>query len=402
MAQFSYRALRADGSISHGRVEAADEAAALLGLRREGARPISVTAMAPARSGKPRANARSRAASIALVAELAVLLNAGLPLERALALAVGHATDPHFARLFAEMLAEVREGLPLSQAMARRPALFSPAASAMAEAGEAGGQLGQALARLARMLEAAEDLRRMVGNAMIYPVALAVISLGVILLMLLFVIPQFESLFGQQQDALPLASRLVLGASRFVREWGWWLLGGGILAILALQQWMRHPAARRGFDGMVLSLPHLGQLVRHAQIARFSRTLGVLVAGQVALPKALALARRTVSNSVLGAAIEQVADGLRQGGGLAQPLAASGALPDIAIGFLRTGEETSQLGPMLSRLADVLDRDVKLMLERLVRIATPAITILLGASVAAIIASIMSAIIGFNELAIAS
>ena len=301
-----------------------------------------------------------------------------------------------------QVLVDVREGVPLSQAIARRPTLFSPATAAMTEAGEANGALAAALRRLAAMLESAEELRRTIGTAMIYPAALAIIAVGVILLMLLFVVPQFESLFGQAQDKLPAASRMVMQASRLLRDCGLWLLLGLVLAGLGARQALRQPAVALLRDRLALRTPQLGKLVQYIECARFARTLGALVEGNVALPNALRLARRTVNNRVIGDAIAGVAEGVREGGGLAAPLAATGVLPRVAIGLVRTGEETSQLGPMLLRLADILDRDVRVILQRLIGIATPLITIILGATVAAIIASIMSAIIGFNDLAISS
>jgi general secretion pathway protein F len=401
-ARFSYRAVLADGSVGTGLVEATDVAAATASLRRSGARPIAVVpAPAAPAAGKLKPGAKSRAAVISLIGELAVLLNAGLPLDRSLGLAISNVDDKVIASQFGEMLAEVREGAPLSQAMARRPELFSPAAAAMTEAGEANGALGAALTRLAAMLEGAEDLRRLLVTSSIYPIALLIISVGVILLMLLFVVPQFESLFAQARGELPAASQFVMGASRFVRDWGWFLLGGLVALVLLLRQALAQPATKRQLDRLVLRIPRVGTLVRYVDTARFARTLGVLIEGNVALPAALAMARRTVGNAEIGEALDKVAAGVREGGGLAGPLAQAGVLPRIALGFLRTGEETSQLGPMLARLADVLDRDVKIMLQRLIGVATPIITIVLGATVAGIIASIMSAIIGFNDLAIA-
>lgn len=400
-ARFTYRAVMADGSLATGELTAPDEAAAMLALRGKGARPIQVQREAQAApAARRRSTTRSRAAAVALTGDLAVLLKAGLPIDRALALAIGNVEDKAMAAQFGAMLAEVREGAALSQAMARRPALFPPAAAALAEAGEASGALADAMTRLADMLERAAELRRTVSSAMIYPVSLALIAIGVILLMLLFVVPQFESLFGQAQDRLPAASLAVMAASRFLREWGLGLLAGLIMAGLAAKGMLARPAARGALDRLVLALPRIGALVRNLEAARFARTLGALVQGNVPLPAALAMARRTVANSAIGDAIGRVADGLREGGGLAAPLAEARVLPPIAIGFLRTGEESSQLGPMLLRLAEVLDRDVRIGLERLIATLTPLITILLGASVAAIIAAIMSAILGFNELAI--
>lgn len=397
--RFAFRAVQADGSIAEGEIAAMDKAAALAALRAKGARPIRlVPQTAPAARHRMRTR-RGRQAAARLAGELAVLLGAGLPLDRALALAIANVDEAAAAQQFAEILGQVREGTPLSQAMRASPLLFPPVAAAMVEAGEANGDPGTALDRLARMLESAEDLRRLIGTAMIYPAALTIVASGVILLMLLYVVPQFETLFASAPGQLPAASRAALAASHALREWGWLMLAMTVAAGLAMRGALRRPEARRRLDALVLRLPQAGDLVRMAETARFAATLGALTEGNVPLPHALVLARRTVVNTRIGDAIEQVAEGVRKGGTLAAPLAQSGVLPPIASGFLRTGEETSRLGPMLARLAEVLERDLRIRIQRLVGILAPAITVLLGATVAAIIAAIMSAIIGFNDLA---
>ncbi len=155
------------------------------------------------------------------------------------------------------------------------------------------------------------------------------------------------------------------------------------------------------FDRVVLDLPQIGLLIRHIETVRFARSLGALIEGGVPLPNALALARRTLTNRHMRAGIGEVADIVRQGGGLAAPLAERRVLPGMALSFIRTGEETSQLGPMLARLSTVLDRDVKARLERVIAVATPVVVVALGALVAGMVASILSAILGFNDLAVA-
>ena len=314
--------------------------------------------------------------------------------------AVDVVEDKPTAAQLGELLAAVREGKPLSRAMADRPALFSPTAAAMAEAGEANGRLGDALARLATMLEQAAELRRLVGTSMIYPIALLVIAVGVVLMMLLFVVPQFENLFANATVKLPAASRAVMAASQFVRRDGLWLLGGAVAAGFGLRLALRQAAARRRVDALLLRVPQVGELIRRVDAARFSHTMGALLEGGVPLPTALLLGQRTVGNGVIAAALGEIAMRVKEGGSLTTRLAAANVFPRLAIGFVRTGEETSQLGPMLSRLAEVLDRDVKVRLQRLIAILTPVITVVLGATVAAIIAAIMSAILGFNDLAV--
>ena len=398
MAHFRYRAVRRDGSAVSGEVDAPDRDEAIANLRRTGATPLSVVPAPAAKVARP-GRAKGGAAAT-MVGELAVLLNAGLQLDRALALAIENVEDAAIAQRLTVILQDVREGAPLSRALAKAPDLLSPAAIAMAEAGEANGRLGEALARLAQSLEREAELRRLVSSAMIYPIALLVIAVGVVLLMLLFVVPQFESLFATSTQELPTATVIVMGASRWLRENGLVLLLMLIGAGFGVRVMLRNSGVRLGLDKALLATPQLGELLRRIETARFARTLGSLIESEVPVPAALALAQRTIGNRVIGGAIAVVADGVKEGGGLTAPLAASGALPRIAIGFLRTGEETSQLGLMLTRLADVVDRDVKLRVERLIGILTPAITVVLGATVASIIAAIMSAILGFNELAV--
>lgn len=395
---FRYRAIRPDGSTVAGEIAVSSRDEAIARIRAGGAAPVALDPIAT--TTVPRATARASAISRALIGELAVLLRAGLPLDRALALAIDNIEDRAAGEAMAVLLSAVREGAPLSRAMLDNPALFSPAEAAMAEAGEAGGRLAEALERLAMMLEQAAELRRMVATAMIYPAALLVIAVGVIAMMLLFVVPQFDHLLSGNQVELPAATQAVIGASRWLRADGLWALAGLVMAIFALRQALTRPGMRARIDTQLLRLPLLGELLRRIDTARFAHTLSALLDGGVALPTALGLAQRTVANAAIAGAISRVAEGLREGGGLAAPLAASGVLPRMALAFVRTGEETSELGLMLSRLGLVLDRDVRTRLERLVALLTPTITVVLGALVAGIIASIMSAILGFNDLAV--
>lgn len=402
MPAFQYRTIMPDGSAQRGSLDAPDLHHAITALRATGGMLVDVQPLHA--SSQPKAikqNAASSAAVALLVSELAVLLKAGLPLDRALGLAIDNIEPASLAIQFAPLLKAVREGQSLSSALAKTPGLVSSAAVAMTEAGEAGGNLAEALTRLAEMLERAAELRRLVITSMIYPIALLVISVGVVLLMLLLVVPQFEALMSKNAAQLPAASQAVLWASSALRA-NWALLGMSLIGIgVGFRFLIARPSVRIGFDRFILGVPQLGALIQRLDTARFARTLGALVEGQVSLPSAVILAQRTIKNTHMNAAMSKIADGIREGDGLAGPLAAARILPDLAIGFVRTGEESSQLGMMLSRLADVLDRDVRVRLTRLVAILTPLITVILGGSVAGIIAAIMSAILGFNELAVA-
>lgn len=398
VAAFRYRAIRPDGTRVSGEVVGAGRDDALARIRAGGAAPLHLTPISATSPKRPPL--RARAISRALISELAVLLRAGLPLDRALALAIDNIEDSTAAQAMIALLSAVREGAPLSRAMLDNPGLFSPAEAAMTEAGEAGGRLAEALERLSVMLEQAAELRRMVSTALIYPCALLVIAVGVIAMMLLFVVPQFDRLLTGSNAQLPGTSMAVILASRWLQANGLWALLALGVAGFALAKALSRPGMRAAIDAQMLRLPLLGELIRRIDTAGFAHTLSALLDGGVPLPNALLLAQRTIGNSVIAGAIGKVAEGLREGGGLAAPLAASGVLPRMALAFVRTGEETSELGLMLSRLGLVLDRDVRTRLERMLVLLTPTITVVLGAAVAGIITSIMAAILGFNDLAV--
>jgi len=401
MAGFAYRAIDRTGQSSRGEVQAHNRAEALSAIRGLGVTPLDlVEVKAAARPSRSVGGGRAKTEVTKALGELGVLLNAGLPLDRSLTLCVENIEHPAVAAEFKALLTTIRQGTPLSRGMADRPELFPPSAQAIIEAGEANGRLGEALTRVARMFAQAEEMRRLVVGAMIYPAALLLLAVAVILMMLLYVVPQFESLFATAQDRLPASSVALMAASRLLRQHGLAIAGVIAVLIFSARQVLRQPGVAFARDRLMLRLPQMGMLIRYLDAARLARTLGGLVEGGVPLPQALAMSCRAIGNRTIAAAVSGVAAQVKEGGSLTARLAATGALPRMAIGFIRTGEETSQLGMMLERLAEVLERDVTLRIQRLIAVVTPLITVLLGGAVAAIIASIMTAILGFNDLAV--
>lgn len=404
MASFRYRAATTLGEMRSGALAAGSHAEALEQIRRLGLTPIEAveTKEATGAAAKGRPNAAGRQAIANAIGELSVLLGAGLTLDRALVVCGENVRTPQLKAVFASLHQRVKEGAPLSRAMAEEGPVFPPMASAMAEAGEANGRLDQSLARLAETLDRSEALRQTIVSSMVYPALLLTVATSVILVMLLVVVPQFEDLFSDSQAKLPFATRMVMGASHAVRHFGW--LGLLVIVVLgvAIWRWLKRPEVKLAFDRVLLGLPALGALATEMETARFARVLGSLVDGGVPLPQALSISQRSFTNSHLAQAVGRVAAGLKEGAGLSGPLSATGLFPPMALSFLRTGEETAQLGLMLGRLADVLDRQVRNSVQRMIAILTPAITVIMGAIVATVIASIMSAILGFNDLALAS
>jgi len=403
MATYRYRAATAGGQLKTGVLEGNSQADAIERIKRLGLMPIeTVETSAKKVSAEKtlRLNTAARRGIVNAVSELSVLLNAGLPLDRALAVVVENLNRPAVKQTFAKLRDRVRHGASLARAMTESNGAFSPMAAAMAEAGEASGKLDDSLGRLAETMERAETLRQTIVSSMVYPIMLVIIATGVILVMLLFVVPQFEDLFTDAGAKLPTMTLLVMAASHGVKDYGLIGLGFAAIAVFLFWRWVQQPTVRRMVDRQILKMPVIGSIVRNAETARFARTLGSLLDGGVPLSSALAIAQRSLANMHMHDAVERVSTGLRQGGGLSTPLAQTGLFPPMALSFLRTGEETAQLGLMLSRLADVLDRDVRNQIQRVIAVMTPAITVLMGALVATVIASIMSAILGFNDLAV--
>jgi general secretion pathway protein F len=403
MPVYSYRAITPAGAVHVGTLERPSRQDVALHIRQLGMGFIDATETKDtnARNTVGKASGTARKAVTRVIGEIAVLLNAGMPLDRALVLAQDNINDANAAKGFGQIAQQVKEGMALSATMAAQPQFFSPMAIAMTEAGEASGELGDALAKLSGTLERAEDLRATLVSAMIYPVILLVVSISVILLILLFVVPQFQTLLSTAKPGqLPAMTVAILGTSQTLQDHGVMILIGLGVVIFGLRQWLKSSGVRGVADRLVLKMPLIGTIVTYSEAARFSRVLSSLVQGGVGLPQAMAISQRSLQNSHIAGAVRKVTDGLKEGGGLSGPLAATGIFPKIVLGFFRTGEETAQLGLMLERLADVLDKDVQTFIKRFISILTPLITVVLGGTVAFIIASIMTAILGFNDLAL--
>jgi general secretion pathway protein F len=403
VATFKYRAATAGGQLRTGVLEGTSRADAIERVKRLGLMPIETVETTAKKTGDGpalRMNAQTRRGIVNAIGELSVMLNAGLALDRALGVCVENINRASVKTVFAKLRDRVRHGASLARAMQESNGAFSPMASAMAEAGEASGKLDESLSRLAETMERAETLRQTIVSSMVYPIMLIVIATSVILVMLLFVVPQFEDLFSDTGSKLPFMTQAVMAASHAVKNYGIPGIVFAAVGVYLLIRWIRQPAVRRIVDRQLLGMPVLGSVIRNAETARFARTLGSLLDGGVPLASALAIAQRSIANMHMAEAVDRVSSGLRQGGGLSNPLAATGLFPPMALSFLRTGEETAQLGLMLGRLADVLDREVRNSIQRIIAVLTPAITVAMGAIVATVIASIMSAILGFNDLAV--
>ena len=406
MPVFQFKAVNAAGEVSQGQLEAASREAAVQRLQAQGHVPIRVEAAAegaataaPPRPRAARGRRLKRDDLGVFTLELHTLLDAGLPLDRALELVATLSESGALRDVVTRVHAAVRGGADLSEAMAEEPRLFSPFYVNMVRAGEAGGELHAALARLSEFLERSRALRESVVSALLYPCILlgvAVISLAIIMGV---VIPRFSEMFADAGAALPWHTQFLVDAGAFLQQWWWALAAGAVTLVLGLRRLLEEPGVRLQVDGWLLRSPVLGDLVARLEAARFTRTLGTLVANGVPLLDAITISRQIIGNRVVLAAMDRVVDSVRAGEGLAKPLLHADVFPRLAGHLMKVGEETGNLESMLLRLAQIYDREVSTSLRRVVALAEPALIIGLGVLIAGVVLSIVVAIFSINELA---
>lgn len=402
---FRYKAVGAEGKTVEGEMEARGQAAVIERLQTMGYVPIRADEVNAARDDRsmrrPLFGSRrvSQAQVAILTQELATLLRARLPLDRALEILIELSPDASVKRLVTRIREKVHDGATLSTAMEAQKGVFSRLYLNMVRAGEAGGAVDIVLTRLAEYMERARELRDTVTSALIYPaILLGVAGLSVIIL-LIFVVPQFQQLFEDAGQALPFATEVVVTLGEWLRGY-WWLLLGALVAVgYYLHKQFSQPSSRYRWDHRLLKAPLLGELITKLEVARFSRTLGTLMVNGVPLLTALAIVKETLSNQVLAQSMGNVSESLKQGRGLAQPLMEISHFPRLAVHMIRVGEETGHLEEMLIQVADVYDKEVRSAIKRLLALLEPALILGLGVIIAAIIMSILVAILSVNELA---
>ena len=404
MPAFRYVAIGAGGKLSQGVLDVADEAALVDRLRRQGS-----ILMRAEPDGRRRLTAIDisafrrndlRAQEVAdMTRELAVMLGAGQDLDRALRFLVETAPNARVGRILNGLRDAVRDGNAFAVALSKHPASFPRLYVGLVRAGEAGGALAPTLERLATLLERERALASTVTSALIYPAVLLLAAIGSIVLLLTDVLPQFVPLFAENGAKLPVSTKLMIDAGNLLGRWG--LPALGVLALLGFggRRLLAQPGPRLAFDRMRLRLPVFGALAREIMAARFTRTLGTLLVNGMPLITALDIVRDVIGNTAGMRALDSATVGARGGAGLARPLAASGLFPERTIHLLQLGEETAQLGPMALRAADIHEEKTRLAVQRMVSLLTPAITIAMGAVIAAIVGSLMQAMLGLNDLA---
>ena len=402
MAAFDYVAVDAGGRTVAGALAAPDEDAVRAVLARRKLMPLEVTT---ARSGTrvepagPRKAAKHYAKTLALTTRQLSTLVSVAPIEEALRTIALQADRPAVRRVLDGVHAGVMEGRRLSDAMALQGQAFPPLYRAMVSAGETSGALGPILERLADGLERDQVVRGKVVTALVYPIVLAVVALGVITAMMTFVVPRVVDQFDSMNQTLPLLTRLVIGVSHLMRDWGWLLALFLGTAGLVGAVFLRNPEIRLRVDTALLKLPLIGRLTRDLHGARMARTLSTMIAAGLPVLEGLIITARTVSNRRLRLATETMADAVREGGGLSAAMRRADVFPPILVYMTASGESSGRLEPMLERAADYLEREFSTFTAVMLSLLEPAIIVVMGGVVALIVLSILLPILQINTLA---
>jgi general secretion pathway protein F len=406
MPRFVYKSVDPAGQVRRGAMDAASEDELARRVQAEGGMLLQARAASwrsalgrafTAELGRRRGLSRKTVAR--LTRELAVMLESGQDLDHALRFMTTTARDAKTRALLQELRDRVRGGRSLASALAAFPDTFPRLYLGLVTAGEAGGKLAEALARLATMLEREQSLAATIQSSLAYPVTLVIAAIGSVTLLLTWVLPQFAPMFAEAGTQLPASTRMLMASGELVRENGLWLLLFMIAGAVLLRELARHPAQRRRLHRALLAIPVVGLLIRHVNAARLTRTLGTLLANGVGLLAALSICREVLSHLLAIDAVEQAIGRVREGRGMAPPLAESGAFPAETGHLLELGAETGRLAEMALRAADIHEERVRTIVQQLVSLMVPAITIVMGVVVAGIIGSLLVAMMSLNDLA---
>ena len=403
MPQFSYKAIGQDGKSRNGIIDADGLELASRQLRGQGLTLLKLEAGSSADglagnkvSGKPP----GRQDILSMTSELAVLLRAGLPLDRALKVLIDMAAQPQMNQLLNELLRAVKGGKPLSQAMQSYQQVFGTFYLSMVRAGEASGLLAQVLNRLVEYLQTAKENRDTVISALIYPAILAVVMVLSIVVMLGFVVPQFETLFEDMGDALPMITQVVISSADFIKSYGLIVLVLFAAGAAYWRKWSSTEAGKLSLHRRILKLPLAGGIIFEFEVSKFARTVGTLIGNGVSLLKAISIAIGTVDNKVIKEALEVLPPAVKAGKRMSVALEETHMFTPMVIQMIRVGEESGSLDEMMLELATVFDSHVQSGVKRGLALLEPVLILGMGFTIAIIIIAILMGILSVNDLAV--
>jgi general secretion pathway protein F len=402
MAAYEYTALDVAGRERRGILDGDSARQVRQLLRDQSLLPVTVTEVsdaAPTQAFSFSFGNRIRVADIALLTrQLSTLVRSGIPVEEALLAVSQQSEKPRVRSVVAGVRARVMEGRTLAEGLGAFPTVFPEIYRATVSAGEQSGHLDTVLERIADYAENRQILQQKIRNAMIYPVLLTIICLGIVGLLLGYVVPEVVRVFEAGERELPILTRMLISASDFLRDW-WWLMlvviGG---AVWGFRRWLRDPAARYRYDAFKLRLPLIGRVTRGNNAARFARTFSILTSSTVPVLEALKIAADVVTNAPMRRAVQDAAVRVREGAPIARSIGASKLFPPMLVHLVASGETSGELEAMLERAADNQERELDGVVNTAVGVLGPLMILLMGGFVFVIVIALLLPIFQLNQL----
>lgn len=404
MATFQYKAAAADGSVVVGVLSGTTREHVVEQLQALGHTPIRVDESSDQSRKKPTWQLRRKRVTQEQIAdstrELSTLLHAGLPLDRALSILISLSDGSALQELLDNVRRRVKEGATLADAVEEQGPVFSRFYVNLLRAGESGGALEVVLERLANHMERSKEVRDTLISALVYPAILVVVAFLSIFLLLGYVVPQFAQMFDGVGQVLPLSTRITIAVGETLQQY-WWLLALLIAAaIWIVRRQLTNTSSSYKWHAWSLRLPIVGAVIVKMEVARFAHTLRILLNNGIPLLKSLSIVKETMGNRVLAKDLERVVGSLKEGQSLAEPLAETTHFPSFAVHMIRVGEESGNLQEILLQVATTYDRDTQITIKRSLALLEPMLILILGVIIAAVIISILVAILSINELVI--
>jgi general secretion pathway protein F len=396
MPIFSYRSTTLEGIISEGVIEAPDENTVVERIKNSGVIPLEVKA-ATSNSFRSKFKFKTNTGDLAaFTAELSSLLEAGLPLDRALNILSEISEHAKMKDTIQSLLKSIRSGISFSDSLQKHPDIFPRLYVNMIRAGEAGGLLVVILERLNEFLESSKELKDHIISAMIYPAILFVTGCISIIILLTFVLPRFSVIFAEIGNSLPVSTQILLIISTILKSYGWVILIMILAAWFIIRNYIATDRGRYKWDSLKLTL--MQDIIKKLETARFCKTLGTLLSSGVPLLQALGNSREVIGNQVIARGIENVSKGAKEGRGISDPLTQAGVFPPLALSMIRVGEETGTLDQMLIRVAVIYEKNLKQAVKRFMALLEPIMILFMGLIIGFIVVSMLLAVFSISDI----
>ena len=405
MPLFAYSAVDAQGKTHQGTLEANSAADAAAAVKKKGQFPTNISETTADAAGKGKKKGFSLSFSkgggggtgkvpakvlTIFTRQLSTLISAGLPLLRSLRTLGKQEKNPNLRKIMTGLAESVEGGTTFSEALSQHPKAFNKLYVNMVKAGELGGVLEVVLTRLAEFAEKSQRIKGKVTSAMVYPLVVLTIAVGIVTFLMLFIVPKFEAIFKDMLGGrpLPFITQAVMDLSRFIQG-NFILIAVGItVLVFTIRFMMRLPGIAAALDTYTLKIPLFGDMLTKTSVARFSRTLGTLVSSGVPILQALQITRDTAGNLRVSSAVESIHDNVKEGESMVSPMEASGIFPPMVVSMVQVGEETGQLPDMLTKVADVFEEEVGNAVAGLTSMLEPVMIVMLALVVGTIVVAL--------------